>query len=97
MFRASKWPEPLVLLFLTFMGCCAPECWANKWPALLVLLVLTLHGLLRPRVFRASKFAFVDTLVAIMSDVKIFLFFLFLTLLVTPIDKALQFLCSSCR
>ena len=32
--------------------------------------------------FRASKFAFVDTLVAIMSDVKIFLFFLFLTLLV---------------
>ncbi len=32
--------------------------------------------------FRASKFAFVDTLVAIVSDVKIFLFFLFLTLLV---------------
>lgn len=43
-----------------------------------------LTGLLRPRVFRASKFAFVDTLVAIMSDVKIFLFFLFLTLLARP-------------
>lgn len=36
-----------------------------------------------PRVFRASKFAFVDTLVAIVSDVKIFLAFLFLTLLVS--------------
>ena len=33
--------------------------------------------------FRASKFAFVDTLVAIVSDVKIFLAFLFLTLLVS--------------
>ncbi len=32
--------------------------------------------------FRASKFAFVDTLVAIISDVKIFLAFLFLTLVV---------------
>ena len=81
------------------MGCCAPGCWASKWPESLVLLVLILHGLLRSRVFRASKFAFVDTLVAIMSDVKIFLFFLFLTLLVTPVDNSLQFLCcdSSCR
>ena len=43
-----------------------------------------LKEMLRSRVFRASKFAFVDTLVAIMSDVKIFLFFLFLTLLARP-------------
>ncbi|KAK9839401.1 hypothetical protein WJX81_000001 [Elliptochloris bilobata] len=44
-----------------------------------ILLWLRLQYYLR--VFRASKFAFVDTLVAIMADVKIFLVFLFLTLL----------------